>query len=1161
MSNASRANRSVFYDQSRRRWRIVKTTASLMGLFLILVVSVFVVSIYRSTITPLNLHADKARRQADAPQLPKLTARAKEMQRYVLSKVRRDFLEKTRQEKLAAAAVRAQDGAPEPVVAAFYTIWQESGLHSLKSHGDKLTHFMPEWLHISSDGARLDYTDWNPSVVYYNRQAERIARQKNLKITPVLNNAEESVFDPARVHALLVSPALRRQLAQELKKWLKSNNYAGVNIDFETLYPDDYALVPGFLQELRSILGNDLIISLDIEAANNKMDWAAAAKPCDFVVVMGYDENYAVSKPGPLASLDWYGGILQKAKASIPQDKLVIGIGNYAYDWTYGEERAATLTFQKSLMRAHDYISEDHPEKAIDFDPVKLNPTFNYTDENRRRHEVWMLDAVTAANQWFMAKNAGVRGSALWLLGSEDPSIWSFIDKNSPEAVGEKTRLEDISFSYGVEFDGDGDILRVKATPSRGARKLEADPQTGMFIDESYLQYPSAFIIGRSGYVPGSVALTFDDGPYEPYTSQILDVLQRESVPSTFFVIGENIEKHPDIIRRMWDEGHEIGNHSFTHPDMGAVTPTRARLELNGTERALRSVLNRSTLIFRAPYNADAEPRTEEEVFAVNNAARLGYITVGEYIDPRDWALYTRYADSHVGRRTPAEVAEEVIAKVHDARGSTVLFHDGGGNRKLTVEAIKIIIPRLKKEGYKFVRVSRLLNTKREIIMPMVKSDGMFIGTDRLVFELTYLCEELLSFLFIAGIVLGVLRILFVITFAFIARGKESARPELREFEGKVSVIIPAYNERTVVCHTIGSILAGDRMPAEIILADDGSTDGTAEVVRGMYGNNPLIKIISRENCGKAAALNYAIAHSSGDVLICLDADTLFAPDTVSRLASHFADPRVGAVAGNIKVGNRINLVTRWQAIEYITSQNLDRRAYAFLNAVTVVPGSVGAWRRSALIEAGGYTGDTLAEDMDLTWRLRRAGYIVNNEPDAFGFTETPDTLRTLFRQRFRWTFGTLQCLWKHRDMVGGYGWFGRFMLPSIWLFQICFQVISPIIDLQLILASVKVGNAMLASSSFTRDWQPIVADLDHLYFIVVLYLLFFIIELGGSAIAFWMEKEDYRLLWRLLPQRFAYRQIMYAVVFRSLLTAVRGMYAGWGKIERKGTVKAAIAG
>jgi len=360
-----------------------------------------------------------------------------------------------------------------------------------------------------------------------------------------------------------------------------------------------------------------------------------------------------------------------------------------------------------------------------------------------------------------------------------------------------------------------------------------------------------------------------------------------------------------------------------------------------------------------------------------------------------------------------------------------------------------------------------------------------------------------------------------------------------------VSVIIAAYNEEAVIAKTIASIERSTYGLEEIIVVDDGSTDRTAEIARsgglrppeprGMGGRRPPLRLLTQPNSGKAAALNHGIRHARGDVLVCVDADTVLQPDAIALLVRHFDDPRVGAVAGNVKVGNRHRLATKLQSIEYITSQNLDRRAWESLDAVTVVPGAIGAWRRDAVVAAGGYREDTMAEDMDLTWRLRRAGWRIECDNDAISYTEAPETIGALFRQRFRWAFGTLQCLWKHRGALGRHEWFGRAMLPSLWIFQIAFQLLSPVVDLQIALTAFEPGVS----------WT----------FIGSMFALFTAIDLAASAVAHRIEREPMTSLPLLVLQRFFYRQLMYVAIVKSLASAVQGLRTGWNKLERLGTV------
>ena len=1153
----NKGNHAVFYDSSRRRWPLLKRTAAFLAVIAALCAAVFLTSlVFLPAITPA-IDSRVSQRHSPRTSVLHLPRRKRQLQRFALAGIRRDFQRAARGESKAAITSGGVAVKSPRIVGAFYAIWQESGLHSLRAQSGRINHLFPEWVHVSSDGLHLDLRDWNPDVIYHNREVEAIARQNGIALMPVINNAAGGTFSGERVKAILSDTASADRFISELKKWLLGNRYQGVNVDFELLSPDEYKLLPAFLSRLRGELApSGLAVSLDIEPDNRHLDWKAASAACDFIILMCYDEHDSTSEPGPVASAEWHRSVLDRALLQIPPGKLVAGIGNYAYDWNEKTGRARSMTFQEAVQQSRDYHPDDKYTDIIDFDSRALNPTYNYADDDGVPHEVWMLDGITAANQYEISRRAGLRGSAVWLLGSEDPSIWTFLDRARPDAAPDVSLLRKISFPYGVEFIGDGDVLRIKTMPSVGERELDSDPSTGLFTDEKYLSYPSSFVINRTGYVKGKIALTFDDGPWEPYTSEILDVLKETRAPATFFVIGENLERHPDVVERIWNEGHEIGNHSYTHPDMGNVSETRAVMELSATERALQSILGRSTILFRPPYNADAEPTTEDEVLAVKTASRLGYITVGEYIDPQDWYLRMEGPAGRPVPRTAMDIAEKAMAGVRAGHGSTILFHDGGGDRSRTVEALRILIPMLRKEGYELVRVSDLIDSDREDIMPVsTAKDRFVIGVDRVVFEVTYGFRLFLRVAFIAAIVIGLLRLAIVIALAWRARREESGKAFPAGYRPAVSILVPAYNERAVICGTIAAILKSDFLPAEIIVVDDGSTDGTAEEVLSRYGNNPLVKVLRQPNKGKGAALNDAIAASSGEILVCLDADTQFLPDTISLLVRHFSDARVGAVAGNIRVGNTVNILTRWQAIEYSTNQNLDRRAYGLVNAVTVVPGAVGAWRKIAVVAAGGYSSDTLAEDMDLTWRLRAGGWLISNEPLARGFTEAPDTLGTLFRQRFRWTFGTLQCLWKHRRMTFREGWFGWFVLPSVWLFQVVFQLLSPIVDLMLVWSAAGVVQWLVFSSSAAQDWQPLWEALSSFYYVGIIYLIFALVDLAVAASAFYFEKEDYPLMWWVFPQRFAYRQIMYAIAIKSVFVALKGIYAGWGKIERKGTV------
>ncbi len=944
--------------------------------------------------------------------------------------------------------------------------------------------------------------------------------------------------------------------------WLHEHACEGINVDFEELKEADYEKLPPFLNELGSVFRQNKLgtsIDLEISRLDNPANTAKLADAVDFVVLMDYDDiSEESSEPGAIAPFDWFSKNVQIAAKMIPQDKLVVGLGNYGYDWdTTKRGLADSVSYQEAARLAQESRDDLPIYQRITFAPASLNSTYSYEDEDGHHHEVWMLDGASAYDEFRFSKEFGVRGTALWELGSEDPSIWTFYSKDVGTIPDASDALSKVTFPYEINSnDKPGEILQVPqgfGVAKPGERTLETN-SGGFVTDVRYESYPTPIYVDRLGKDPKKkpyvVALTFDDGPADTYTSEILDVLDQYHVPGTFFCIGENIISHPGLVRREYAEGDEIGNHTFTHPDIGNVSETRAQLEIEATQRAIQSIIGRSTFLFRPPYNADVEPTTADEVKPVALASQLGYYTVGETIDPQDWNL--------TPGKTGESIAKSVEKDIEDHSGSVVLLHDGGGDRHLTVDALKILIPDLKAKGYQFVTTSYLLGETRDQVMPPLSGKDLFLKPfDWLFFYSWYIVGTFLTLAFLAAIALSIGRILVVTPLAIVANKAARKNPPVLALgqEPLVSVIVAAFNEQEVILRTVESILSSDYPKIEVIFVDDGSKDGTFALVQSEFSSNPRVLPLHQENGGKASALTYGMQHAHGDVYVYLDADTILATDAISKLVAHFGDPKVGAVAGNVKVGNRVNMLTKLQALEYIASQNLDRRAFAYINAVTVVPGAIGAWRREAVEAAGGYTSDTLAEDMDLTWRVRFSGWKIDNESDAVAYTEAPDTLRSFFKQRFRWTFGTLQCLFKHRSALGKNGLFGRAVLPALWVFQFGIQVIAPFVDLQLFYSVSVFFAAWATHSVMTKDWRPITDAAQTMSYIGFMYALFFLIEFAAAWIAFRMDKERKGLLWWLFVQRLVYRQVLYTVVWKSLWTAFRGVRTGWGKFERRGSV------
>ena len=693
-------------------------------------------------------------------------------------------------------------------------------------------------------------------------------------------------------------------------------------------------------------------------------------------------------------------------------------------------------------------------------------------------------------------------------------------------------------------MEGNGEILHIDETPTEGLRKTVANKAL-LFTNETYEKLPTPYVVRRTGNSPGSVALTFDDGPDGEWTPKILDVLKAKKVPATFFVIGENALIHPALLNRIITEGHEVGNHSYTHPNLAQTSAAGTMFELNATQRLVEAYTGRAMRLFRAPYFGDAEPTTADELGPALAAQKAGYANVGLHVDPGDWKKPG--VDVIVG----ATIAD-VLSETEDRTQQVVLLHDGGGDRSQTLAALPGIIDGLRARGYHFVPISKLVGLNRAQVMPEIAgSDLIAVRADIGIFLILAGIAYALNWLFFIAIALGIARAITLAVLALYSRAEVNREePPPINPDQFVSVIIPAFNEERVIEASIHRVLASTDVKIEVIVVDDGSTDATTAIVTRVFGSDPRVRLMTLANGGKALALNRALALATGEIIVALDADTQFEPETIARLSRWFANPEVGAVAGNAMVGNRINLVTRWQAVEYVTAQNLERRALSRFDAITVVPGAVGAWRRAALDDVGGYPEDTLAEDQDLTIAIQRHGWQVCYDVDAVAMTEAPESFRALAKQRFRWAFGTLQCLWKHRSILRERRPLGLALIgiPQAWVFQIGFALISPVIDLALVVAMVETAVRV-----FQHGWLQTQSDLLRM---TLYWLVFTGIDIACGWVAYRLEPREKRYPAHLLvAQRFIYRQLMYSVVIRAVAAALSGPWVGWGKLERSGRV------
>ena len=1168
-------SKQVFYDPQRKRWKRLRRIFDVLALLGALVGVFFVVGLLRmKPMQGLDLRsATKRYRALSNPPAPELNSR----------------------EKLNRSAHRKTDIKPSDVVlnqgeglrAAFYTDLDPASYASFKAHVKQIDLLFPEWLHvISPNGSLTAYTaDNTPFAVIDSTGVHGVDRQNKIvhtitaakedtEIFPMVNNFSptEGVFEPS-VEQFLLNPSARANFVHQIDQFLAANTlYRGITLDFQALPPDAQVAYSQLVQALYDDFHpRNLHLYINVPVSLGSLDLKFLAAHSDGLVLMNYGEHQLESQPGPIAGQDWFENNLRAVMKVVPQEKIICSIGSYGYDWTtalpvtppnaraghHPKPAANPDILSTTMLSTQEAWQEASDSEAnISLDPDSLNPHFGYDDDDaKQQHQVWFLDAVTAINQMRVARALGIQTFALWRLGLEDDSLWKIWD--GPLHSNPVKELAEVSPGQDVDTEGDGDILRVTGQPQNGHRTLKMDddptiPQQYLsVISESMDSYPLPYTLSQYGYRPNEVALSFDDGPDPEWTPKILDILKQYNVKGTFFMIGEVAQDNTGLLKRVYREGHEIGNHTYTHPDISEISERQVDLQLNLTERLFAAELDVQPVYFRPPYSIDQEPDTNDQAAPVDHIQHLGYVIVGDKIDTNDW-------DEHP-RKTPQEIINSVFAQIELSntktwmKGSVILMHDGGGDRAATIAALPELIKALRAHGYTIVPVSELIGKTRDQVMPPIKGrQRYYAAIDAIAFFLISFFNHFVIGVFFVGDILMSGRLIVIGLFATIDRFRKRKNFATPDYQPRVAVLIPAYNEEKVIARTIRSVLMSNYKNIRIIVIDDGSKDKTFDIAVEAYAKEIAagkVTVLTKPNGGKADALNFALHQMNEDIYVGIDADGVIAHDAITRLVSHFANPHIGAVAGNAKVGNRVNLWTRWQALEYITSQNFERRALDLFDVVMVVPGAIGAWRTAAVKAGGGYHPDTVAEDADLTMNLLEQGYAVIYEDQALAFTEAPVNANGLARQRFRWSFGILQAIFKHRGAIANRRAMGLFALPNILVFQILLPLVSPLIDFMFV--------AGVIHYAIDKHFHPDTTSTSDLYKLLTFFLAFLMIDFAASALAFLLERKhpaskgDGWLLFHIWIQRFTYRQLFSWVLIRTVKRAIDGKSFSWDKLER----------
>ena len=704
--------------------------------------------------------------------------------------------------------------------------------------------------------------------------------------------------------------------------------------------------------------------------------------------------------------------------------------------------------------------------------------------------------------------------------------------------VGRALSIQDTGSKAPVV--GVGPLLRVLQVREVDGERVGFEPFTGervvtMTPADAAKAGGAPYVIQKFGYsatATKTLSLTFDDGPDPKVTPELLNVLSANKTPATFFVTGKNAATHPEIVDRMVREGHAVGVHTLTHPDLANEPAWRTHVELVATGRVLRAITGQQAGYWRMPYEGGDDESRQATIDGVLRAQRIGYLFASHDFNTEDWLH-----DANPRGR----VDDIPLPNLDGGQNYTMLLHDAGGpNRMRTVEYVKKLIPYAKAHGYTFQTMPQ--------VQPELAASVHSVTPTAWDHTTLYVVKALLIWPNLLLSALFVLAMLLVVLVGFGNAGLSSMRhrrrrriafPGPRDINLPTSVVLAAWNEEPVIARTLRSILTSSYPILEVIIIDDGSTDGTADEVRKVMARDPRIVLLRQPNNGKANALNRGVENSTGDFVITLDADTVITSSTVTSLMRHFAldgAGRLGAVAGVVRVGNRrTNVLTRWQALEYLTQIGIERSAQDALGAISIIPGACAAWRKEAVLDAGGYSSITLAEDCDLALTMHHLGWKVTQDDEAVAYTEAPETVDDLLAQRTRWTFGTLQAIWKHRRMMfrRRYGALGCFVMPTYVL-----SVIMPVIFLPFV-----VTMGWLAVQQ--QGWGVLIK-----YFI-----LFLLAHLVIAAIAVRLMGERYRHLLMVPVYRLVYEPLRAYLLYTSVFLAIKGGRMRWKGLERTGSM------
>jgi peptidoglycan-N-acetylglucosamine deacetylase len=1059
---------------------------------------------------------------------------------------------------------------------AFFTTNTEKSLLSLKENSKNIKNLVLPWIEIKKSESKITVS--HVQHPYFNLVNETIEKN-NPEINKLLLLSDiayakpvyEDRYNGGTFQELIAKPELQDHFVTSLLETLKVGNYKGLVVEIqEESIGKRYEQYQQFLKKIFTAL-TEKKLSLEIKA-----------NVFDDIKLLEIDKQFAselilemyqkaIFNKNPAASIDPNSfqskttiqplqsnyEQLGKVTTALPELTYSVALPTQSVD-VFLSNKTPGWHGQLTFDEVGQIIEKYKPDVKYDF--ASGFSTFEYTDNTNQDHRIIVNDATTVYNSIYNFNTLNQQPVSVNLenIGYEEPTIWLMIQAQNI-TTSQDILLNKLQFNIEVKAIGSGVINRLNKNPEFGTRQIVFEGDK--ILDTKITKLPSKALVSKTGFKKGYIALTFDDGPDPKYTPQILDVLKTNNVKASFFALGSNVIDYPELAQRISKEGHMLGNHTYNHTKLKNANEDQFHNEIESTQKAIAEIVSFMPKYFRTPYNDFGGYETNADLKPLRILDKLNLKVSESDLDSHDYDT-----------QDLNQIIDFVKKGFDENKSSQVLFHDSGGfTRQSTVQALPEIIKFFKDKDYKFVTVEQLDKlSQNETVDALKTSNPTISGFSRLwFFQLIGKSDLLFRLLLFVATSLGVIRLLvLLIGLLKHFKGKSFANFSDKHFEfpPPVSVLIPCYNEEKVICSTIDSILNSDYNNLEVIVIDDCSTDNSLKLVQQKYRKNKRVKILTKPNGGKAEALNFGMKHSKYDFIVSMDADTLFAPDTVSRLIQHFADPKVGGVAGFVEVGNdyfyqksqgqniNFNWLTTCQRLEYIFGQNFDKQAYDGLGCVIVVPGAIGAWRKQVVLDVGGYKTDTLAEDTDLTVRILRSGWNVEYCKDAFCVTEAPETLQQFWKQRIRWQFGTLQVIFKNLDIIFNpkHKAVSMFAIPYLF-FNFFSMLVSPIANLPFFILLIKLYiGAKVGVLAFNLNDQ---VSMHWMFIFIFGYLG---IEYVSTIFAIWQYKLKGK--WVLLAfvpiQILVFRLLILVITVTSILKAFQGKAVGWGHLQRTGNAQ-----